>query len=39
MLQDADVANAPRWQALHQAMEQMDFEQALVAARDLMPPH
>jgi PAS domain S-box-containing protein len=38
MLQDAAVASDPRWQALHQAMEQMDFEQALVAARALMPP-
>jgi len=39
MLEDAVVASHPDWQPLHQAMEQMDFEQALVAARNLVAPH
>ena len=38
MLQDAAVAHHPDWQPLHQAMEQMDFEQALAAARTLVAP-
>ena len=36
MLQDAGLAADPAWQALHAAMEMMDFEQALLAAQTLL---
>ena len=36
MLQDATLADHPEWQALHAAMEMMDFEQALVAVDTLL---
>ena len=40
MVQDSALADHPDWQPLHAAMEQMDFEQALAAARQLLgdPP-
>ena len=39
MLQDPALANAPDWQTLHAAMEQLDFEQALAAAQTLLESH
>lgn len=36
MLADPQVADAPGWQALHAAMEMLDFDQALVALRELL---
>jgi hypothetical protein len=36
MLQDAGLASAPEWSPLHEAMEKLDFEQALAAARQLI---
>ena len=36
MLQDGALAKAVDWQSLHAAMEQLDFEQALAAAKTLL---
>ncbi|MBA4256530.1 MAG: hypothetical protein C0445_11720 [Polaromonas sp.] len=38
MLRDAAVAAHPDWQALHAAMELLDFEQALTAVDTLLEP-
>lgn len=36
MLQDAEIAQHPAWQALHAAMENLEFETALAAAQQLL---